>query len=318
MVAEPASEGYLRRLPAGPAVAGVLSFAALASLAFVPVLGAVMALLAPVPLVHLGAGGRPSILGWGWVAVAVAGAALYWKSTPLAAVLLAYMLIAVLPAVACELWARHPWPTGRWAAGIAGSALAAAAAFATALFLPEHPAAAIAASLRGALEESVKAFGSLGGGAGTADLLAQGVELSAYLAPAFVAMYVLAAALWLRPRLPLLGVPRGGEPFAFYASEEWLPVAFAVGGLGWVLAPPLAKWLAANLFATVLGLYFLHGTAIIHFYLGRRLGTNRWVRLAVALIALQIPVALALCALGLTDAFYRLRRGGAYDGGNEI
>lgn len=317
MVAEPGSAGPPRRLPAGPVVAGVLSFAALASLAFVPVLGAVMALLAPVPLVHLAAGGRASVLGWGWVALAIAGAALYWQSVPFAAVLLVYLLVAVLPAVAVELWLRHPWPTGRWVAGIAGGALAAAAAFAVGLFLPEHPATAIAERMQEVLSESAKTFGYLGGGVGTTDLLAQGVEISAYLAPAFAAMYVLSAALWLRPRLPLLGLPRGAEPFALYASEEWLPVAFAVGGLGWVLAPPLAKWLAANLFVTVLGLYFLHGMAIIHFYLGRRLGTNRWVRLAVALIALQIPVALALSVLGLTDAFFRLRRGGAYDGGNE-
>jgi uncharacterized protein YybS (DUF2232 family) len=185
------------------------------------------------------------------------------------------------------------------------------------VFSPAHPAEAMAEQLQTAVSETAKTFGTLGGDLGAAELLAQGVQLSAYLVPALGALFVLSAALWLRPRLPLLGLPRGEEPFAHYASEEWLPLAFAVGGLGWVFAPPLPKWLATNLFVTVLGLYFLHGMAIIHFYLGRRLGTNRWVRLAVALIALQIPVALALSALGLTDAFFRLRRGGAYDEGSE-
>ena len=317
MVATTETAGLPRRFRAGPVLAGAFSFAALASVAFVPLLGAAMALLAPIPLVHLAAQGRPSLLGWGWVAVALGGAALFWQSAWLAFVLLAYLLVAVLPAVAVELWLRHPWPTGRWVAGIAACALLAAAGFAAAFYFPEHPATGLARQLQSVIDETAQTFGSLGGGLGTAELVAQGVQMSAYLAPSVAAMYVLSAALWLRPRLPLMGLPRGGDPFALYASEEWLPVAFAIGGLGWVFAPPLAKWLASNLFVTVLGLYFLHGMAIIHFYLGRRLSANRWVRLAVALIALQIPVALALSVLGLSDAFVRLRRGGAYDGGSE-
>ena len=317
MVAATENAKPQRRLRPGPALAGFLSLAALASLAFVPVLGALFAMLAAVPLVHLVAEGRPSFLGWGWVAVVLAGAALLWQSVWLAVVLLAYLLLAVLPAVAVEAWVRHPWSTGRWAAGITGIALAALAAFTFAAYFPAHPAEALTVQLQAAVSETAKTFGTLAGGPEAAELLAQGVQVSAYLIPALGALFVLSAALWLRPRLPLLGLPRGEEPFALYASEEWLPLAFAIGGLGWVFAPPLPKWLATNLFVTVLGLYFLHGMAIIHFYLGRRLGTNRWVRLAVALIALQIPVALALSALGLTDAFFRLRRGGAYDEGSE-
>ncbi len=306
-----------RRLHLGPALAGFLSLAALASLVFVPLLGAFIAMLAALPLVHLIAQGRPSILGWGWVAVALAGAALLWGGVWLAAALLAYLLLAVLPAVAVEAWLRRPWSTGRWAAGISAVALVAISGFLIAAFYPESPADEIARRFQAALNETMQAMGGLSGGLGAADLLARGVQLSAYLAPALAASYVLSAALWVRPRLPLLGLPRGEEPFAQYSSEEWLPAAFAIGGLGWVFAGGMAKWLATNLFVTVLGLYFLHGLAIIHFYLGRRFGTNRWVRLAVALFALQIPVALALSALGLTDAFVRLRRGGATDGGSE-
>jgi len=317
MVASPAEMDSQRRRHPGPALAGFLSFAAFASLAFVPLLGAFLALLAALPLVQLVAEGKPSLLGWGWVAVVLASAALLAQSAWLATALLAYLLVAALPAVAVEAWLRHPWPTGRWAAGITGVALTAITAFLVTVFHPEHPADALASRLQGAVEETARGLDALGGSLATAELLAQGIQLSAYLMPALGASFVLSAALWLRPRLPLLGLPRGEEPFAHFASEEWLPVAFAVGGLGWVFAPPLAKWLATNLFVAVLGLYFLHGMAIIHFYLGRRLGTNRWVRLAVALIALQIPVALALSALGLTDAFVRLRRGGAYDGGSE-
>jgi uncharacterized protein YybS (DUF2232 family) len=306
-----------RRLRPGPALAGFLSLAAVASLVFVPLLGAFIALLGAVPLVYLVAEGRPSILGWGWVAIVLAGAALAWGGVWFGAALLAYLLLAVLPAVSVEAWVRRPWPTGRWLAGIAAVAFLALCGFLIALFYPASPPDEIAGRLTAALAETMQMMGTMGGGMGAGELLEQGVQLSAYLAPALGATYVLSAALWVRPRLPLLGLPRGEEPFALYSSEEWLPVPFAIGGLGWVFATGTVKWLATNLFVTVLGLYFLHGLAIIHFYLGRRFGSNRWVRLAVALFALQIPVALALSALGLTDAFVRLRRGGAYDGGSE-
>jgi hypothetical protein len=158
---------------------------------------------------------------------------------------------------------------------------------------------------------------ALGEGAGGEELMARAMQVVAYLTPSMAAMYVLSGALWLRPRLPLLGLPRGSEPFPLYTSEEWLPVGFVVGGLGWVFAPEPYKWLAANLLVTVLGLYFVHGLAIILFYLGRRFGMNRWVRLGVVVLALQIPVALVFSALGLADTFFGLRRGGAYDGGRE-
>ena len=126
---------------------------------------------------------------------------------------------------------------------------------------------------------------ALGEGAGGEELVARATRTVAYLAPSLAASYVLAGALWLRPRLPLLGLPRGGEPFPLYSSDEWLPVGFAVGGLGWVFAPEPYKWLAANLLVTVLGLYFVHGLAIILFHLGRRFGSNRWVRLGVVVLA---------------------------------
>ena len=115
----------------------------------------------------------------------------------------------------------------------------------------------------------------------------------------------------------MLGLSRGAEAFAAFTSEEWLPVGFALGGLGWVFAAGLAKWFAANLFVVVLGLYFLDGLAIIHYYLGRRLAGNRWIRLALAFFALQVPFAFVLTAAGLTDTFFSLRRGASQDGGKE-
>jgi hypothetical protein len=301
----------------GPGMAGLFSLLVFASLPLLPLVGVFLALLASLPLVHVVATGRPSFLAWGWVAVGMAGAVLVWRQPWMVAATAGYLLVAVWPAVSVETWLRRPWSTGRWAAVVALVALGIAVAVMTAVVYPAPPADALTQVFVRA-GGGVASIGKLlGEGAGGEELVAQALHMAAYLAPAFAALYVLTAALWLRPRLPLLGMARGAEPFPLYASEEWLPVGFALGGLGWVFAPEPAKWLAANLLVTVLGLYFVHGLAIILFYLGRRFGGNRWVRLGVMVFALQIPVALAFSALGLADSFFRLRRGGADDGGRE-
>ncbi|MFH1176201.1 MAG: DUF2232 domain-containing protein [Acidobacteriota bacterium] len=302
----------------GPIAAGVFSLLAFASLPLVPLLGAFFALLTPLPLVHLVASGRTSALGWGWVVVALTGAALTWQAPWLAAASLGYLLLGAWPALAIEWWLRRPWRTGRWTALITLVALAALMLSLLAAFSPEAPAAGLEAVLAGTTSEAMEMMRQLGtAGAGGEELLSRAMHLAAYLLPSVGALYILMSALWLRPRLPLLGLERGGEPFHSYSSEDWLPVGFALGGIGWVYAGGELKWLATNLFVTVLGLYFVHGLAIIHFYLGRRFGGNRWVRLAVALFTLQIPVAVVLSALGLADTFVALRRGHQWDEGSE-
>jgi hypothetical protein len=301
----------------GPGMAGLFSLLVFASLPLLPLVGVFLALLASLPLVHVVATGRPSFLAWGWVAVGLVGAVLVWRQPWMVAAAAGYLLVAVWPAVSVETWLRRPWSTGRWAAVVALVALGIAVAVMTAVAYPAAPADALAQVFARASSGAGNLGKLLGEGAGGEELFAQAVHLGAYLAPSLVALYVLTAAFWLRPRLPLLGMARGSEPFPLYTSEEWLPVGFALGGLGWVFAPEPAKWLAANLLVTVLGLYFVHGLAIILFYLGRRFGGNRWVRLGVMVFALQVPVALVFSALGLADTFFRLRRGGADDGGRE-
>lgn len=301
----------------GPGMAGLFSLLVFASLPLLPIVGVFLALLAPLPLVHLMAGGRTSFVAWGWVAIALVSAVFLFRAPWLVAVCVGYLLVAVWPTVSVESWLRRSWTTGRWAAIVALVAMGVVAAVATGMFWPTLPGEGltqlVARTMAGA-SELVKALGE---GAGGEELMARAMRTAAYLTPSLAAMYVLTGALWLRPRLPLLGLPRGSEPFPLYTSEEWLPVGFVVGGLGWVFAPEPYKWLAANLLVTVLGLYFVHGLAIILFYLVRRFGTNRWVRLGVVVLALQIPVALVFSALGIADTFFGLRRGGTDDGGRE-
>jgi len=298
-------------------MAGLFSLLVFASLPLLPILGVFLALLAPLPLVHVVAGGRTSFVAWGWVAVGLVSAVFLFRAPWLVALCVGYLLVAVWPAVSVETWVRRQWSTGRWAAIVALVALGVVSVVVTAALWPTMPGEGLIqlfARLMAGASQLVKALGE---GAGGEELMARAMQVVAYLTPSMAAMYVLSGALWLRPRLPLLGLPRGSEPFPLYTSEEWLPVGFVVGGLGWVFAPEPYKWLAANLLVTVLGLYFVHGLAIILFYLGRRFGMNRWVRLGVVVLALQIPVALVFSALGLADTFFGLRRGGAYDGGRE-
>ena len=302
----------------GPGVAGLLSLAAVASLPWVPILGVLLAMLAPLPLVHLVALGRPSFNGWGWVAVALAGALVVTRAPWLAAFFAAYLLIAAWPAISVEAWLRRRWSAGRWTAIVTMGALFVVSALLVAAFYPGQAADGLVALLERLTNNSKELLAGLSGpGQGADELLAQMVRTVAYLAPALAASYVMSVAFWLRPRLPLLGLARGDEPFSSYASEEWLPVGFALGGLGWVFLPEPGKWLAANLLVTVLGLYFMHGLAIIHFYLGPRLATNRWVRLAVALLAIQMPLAFVVAVLGLADSFFRLRRDRVVDEGSD-
>lgn len=298
-------------------MAGLFSLLVFASLPLLPILGVFLALLAPLPLVHVVAGGRTSFVAWGWVAVGLVSAVFLFRAPWLVALCVGYLLVAVWPAVSVETWVRRQWSTGRWAAIVALVALGVVSVVVTAALWPTMPGEGLIqlfARLMAGASQLVKVLGE---GAGGEELMARAMQVVAYLTPSMAAMYVLSGALWLRPRLPLLGLPRGSEPFPLYTSEEWLPVGFVVGGLGWVFAPEPYKWLAANLLVTVLGLYFVHGLAIILFYLGRRFGMNRWVRLGVVVLALQIPVALVFSALGLADTFFGLRRGGADDGGRE-
>lgn len=296
--------------PLGPGIAGVVSLLAFAALGIIPVFGFLIAVLAPLPLTHLAGTGRPSILGWGWVAVLLGGLAAATGSAFAGFALLGYLLVAAWPAVAVEFWSRRLWPTGRWTALVTAVPLAAVAVTLVVVASPQSPADFVGGFLLPVGEQGAQWSSWLQPRGGDADeLLRWLIPVIASLVPAIVALYVLAVAVWLRRRLPLLGFSFGGEPFCNYRSEEWLPAGFVAGALGWVFLDGLLKWLAGNLLAAVLGLYFLHGVAIILFHLGRRLGENRWVRAFVVVLGLQLPLTLVFAALGLADVFVALRRG---------
>lgn len=290
----------------GPFVAGLSSLLFFGALMVVPLLGAFVAFFAPLPLLREESLGRSSFLAWGWVLVVLVGATLASKDKLLLFLAAGYLLVAVWPTVVANAWARRGWSVGRWLAVHTLTGFAFASAFSFAWVGSGDAGEELARRAVDWVQAHQQAAGFWS--MGRPDLVAAGAGLAGYLAPALVAVYLMAAGLWLRPRLHFLGLGPAGQPFTRYASEEWLPLGFVAGGLGWALTSGNLRWWAANLLLTVIALYFVHGAAIILSYLGPSLGGNRWVRAAVVVLGAQVPLAFLYAALGLLDSFVKLRR----------
>ena len=229
--------------------------------------------------VQLAARGRLVLLAWGWVAVVLAGAALFWQSAWLAACC----------SPTCWSPCGRPWrwssgcgSRGRRAVGLPASlrgALLRRGALCGDVLLPSIRLPALARQLQPRSTRRAQTFGSLGGRPRDGRAGGAGVQLSAYLAPSLAALYVLSRRAVAAPPTPAAWVCRAAaDPFALYASEEWLPVAFALGGLGWVFLPPLGKWLGVEPVCHRARLVF-HTRPGYHPLLPRRrLSANRWVR----------------------------------------
>ncbi len=287
---------------------GLLSVLFVAGLVLLPVVGLVVAPLGLIPVAQYQAARGPAVRAWGWAAAALAVALSLAPSAPLTVVLGAYLLLVVIPSLGLTLWARSGWSEGRWAAlTTAAGALYALLAVA-ALVAPAGPVEGTALALRQALTE-VEAQSPLAGlPRADVDLWLDRFEQAlSWLLPSVLVAYLVAVLFWVRPRLPVLGFRLAAGPFERYASEEWLPAAFAVAGAATLLLRGTPRWVAANLLAAVLILYFVHGLAIIRAHLARWLGRGWLVRWGVGLLSLQLPLPLFVAALGLVDSFFALR-----------
>src|SRR3989304_6023327 len=139
------------------------------SLPLLPILGVFLALLAPLPLVHVVAGGRTSFLAWGWVAIGLVSAVFLFRAPWLVALCVGYLLVAVWPAVSVETWLRRQWSTGRWAAIVALVAMGVVAAGVTGMFWPTLPGEGLIQlfiRMMAGASELVKALGESAGGEG--------------------------------------------------------------------------------------------------------------------------------------------------------
>jgi len=125
--------------------------------------------------------------------------------------------------------------------------------------------------------------------------------------PSVPVAYLVAVLFWVRPRLPVLGLPVEVGDFEAYRNDDWLAAAFVIGGVGTLLLSGIARWAAINLLVVVLILYFVQGLAMIRAHLARWIGRGWLVRWGVVLLCVQGPMPLLVAALGVADSFHPLR-----------
>lgn len=302
----------------GPVASGLISLFLAGSFVLLGPIALIVAPLAVIPVLRFEGERGGSALVWGPVVVILAAVASAGGGTVALAVLSAYLLVAVLPTISVVVWLRSGWPEGRWAAVTVMAFALILVTAAVVVTLPQGPVEVVAHWTKSAAEDAGELYTSMGLGRGEVQrAMDQAQWFVAWIAPSMLVFYLVAILFWIRPRLPLLGfdVPVGS--FESYRSDEWLPVAFALTGLGAVVLGGTFRWVALNLLLPVLALYFVHGLAIIRAHLARWIGRGWLVRWGVAILALQMPLPAVVAMLGLVDAFRPLRPQLNEDGGLE-
>jgi hypothetical protein len=299
---------------------GALALLLSSSLLLVPLLGLVIAPLGLVPVAQQVVAGRRSYTAWGWVVAGLAVLALMGVTldgVPAGDFLLAYLLAVVLPIASIELWLAVGCTEGRWAALTTLVGSVSSSVVVVARVWPQAPLEALATWWQDAAASIDSAEGSLGVPSGQLELF---FDTIAPVFPWFFATlpvaYLVTLLFWIRPRLPVIGLPLQVEPFERFRFDEWLAVGFAFCGIGALLLDGTPKWVAVNLLIGVLILYFVQGLAIIRAHLARWIGRGWLVRWGVALFCLQIPIPIVVAALGIADGFFSLRPRPSDNGGN--
>ncbi|MCK5376811.1 MAG: DUF2232 domain-containing protein [Acidobacteria bacterium] len=302
----------------GAAASGLVALLLVGGLFAVPILGLLIAPLGLIPVLHFQAGGSPGIRAWGPVVVLLAMAAAVGAAGLALPLLAAYFLIIVLPAVTAQAWVRWSWSDNRWVAvttlAVAFTTLAMVAMVAQ----PLSPVEAVSVWLRAAAADAQDLYAAWGLAKGEMELALDAAErMASWLLPSIPVAYLVAVLFWVRPRLPVLGLPREVVAFEEYRNDEWLLVVFAAAGIGTLLLGGTARWLALNTLIAVLILYFVQGLAIIRAHLARFIGRGWLVRWGVALLCLQMPLPLLVAVLGVADNFHSLRPRANDDGGTQ-
>ena len=302
----------------GPVVSGLLSLFLAGSFVLLGPIALIVAPLAVIPILRFEAERGHSVLVWGPVVVILVAVAFAGGGVAALVVLGAYLMVAVLPTVSVITWRRSGWPEGRWAAvTVMGFALVLVTV-AVVVTLPQGPVDVVAQWSRTAAEDAGELYTSMGLSRGEVQrAMDQAQWFVAWTLPSMLVFYLVAVLFWVRPRLALLGLNVPAGSFEDYRSDEWLPLAFALTGLGAVVLDGTSRWVALNLLLPVLALYFVHGLAIIRAHLARWIGRGWLVRWGVAILALQMPLPAVVALLGLVDAFRPLRPQLNEDGGME-
>lgn len=301
----------------GPVAAGLISLFLAGSFVLLGPIALIVAPLAVVPVLRYEGDKGGSVLVWGPVVVILVAVTSAGGGLLALEALLAYLLVVVLPTVSVVLWQRSGCSERRWVAVTVMAFALALVTGAVLATLPQGPVEVVSQWARQAVEDTGELYSSMGLGRGESQrAMDQAQWFVAWTLPSILVFYLVAILFWVRPRLPLLGLKVPVDSFEGYRSDDWLPAAFALFGLGAVALDGTPRWVALNLLLPVLALYFVHGLAIIRAHLSRWIGRGWLARWGVAILALQIPPLAALVAmLGLVDAFRPLRPQLNEDGG---
>lgn len=300
----------------GAAASGLVALLLVGALFAIPLLGFLIAPLGLLPVLHFQAAGAPGARAWGPVVALLAAASLIGLADLALPLLGAYAALVVLPAASVGAWRRWGFSEGRWAALATLAATVLALGAVAALAAPETPMAAVAGWMRAAVADAGELYTAWGMADGELELALDAVErVVGWILPSLVVGYLVVVLFWARPRLRLLGYELPVGAFEDYRNDEWLAAAFAAAGIATLVAGGVPRWIALNLLAAVLILYFVQGLAIIRAHLARWIGRGWLVRWGVVLLCLQGPIPLLVAVLGVADSFHPLRPRADDDGG---
>jgi hypothetical protein len=313
--ATPAAVPRVPRFGAG--ASGLVSLLLVAGVLVVPLFGLLIAPLGLVPVLHFQSDGSPGIRAWGWIAALLAvGAVIGLGPFPLA-LLAAYGLIVVIPALSVELWAKLGLSEGRWIAIAVFAGVAVVLAGVAAVTMPAGPVEGVSAAMRSAATDAKQMYGAMGFAEGDIELAFDASErVVPWVLPSVITAYLITVLFWIRPRIPVLGYHVQVSSFENYRGDEWLAAVFALSGLGALFLSGSLRWVALNLLIAVLLLYFVQGLAMIRAHLARWVGRGWFVRWGVALICIYPPMPILVTTLGVADSFFPLRPTASDDGGN--
>jgi hypothetical protein len=302
----------------GAAASGLVALLLAGGLFFVPVLGLLIAPLGSLPVLHFQSSGAPGYRAWGPVAALLALASFGGFAGFALPLLSSYALLVILPSVTVDGWIRWRLGEGRWVVGTVTLGLLATLVVMAAIASPRTPMELSAEWIRVSVEQNERLFTSLEAQQGDEELILDRVEhVASWVMPGISMAYLVFVLFWMRPRLPLLGLPVSVVPFEEYRNDEWLAVLFVLAGSGTLLFGGIIRWVALNLLVTVLILYFVQGLAMIRAHLARWFGRGWLVRWGVVLLCVQIPIPLLVAALGVADSFHPLRPQVDDDGGTK-
>ena len=317
--AEATPAASVPRLPRfGAGAAGMVSLLLVAAVLVVPVFGLLIAPLGLVPVLHFQSDGSPGFRAWGWVVALLIVASAAGFGPFALALLAAYGLVVVIPAISVELWVRSGWSEGRWAAVAVVAATAVVLAGLAVVTASAGPVEGVATAMREAESDATEMYGAMGFAEGEIELAFDAsAQVIPWVLPGIVVAYVVIILFWIRPRIPLLGFDVEVGAFEDFRGEEWLAAGFALSGLGALFLGGTPRWVALNLLIAVLLLYFVQGLAMIRAHLARWVGRGWFVRWGVGLLCVMWPMPILVTTLGVADSFFPLRPAASDDGGNE-